>query len=63
MARLDWDRLRRARPLEGADAQVDADGGIIWQKPREPSEPFGVRRLRFGVIIRRRREKAAKPAS
>lgn len=59
MARLDWDRLRRERPLEGADARVDPDGGVIWQRPFETPEPFGARRLRFGVIVRRRREQAA----
>lgn len=59
MARLDWDRLRRTRPLEGAEAHVDPDGGVIWQRPPEVTEPSGARRLRFGVIVRRRREQAS----
>ncbi len=53
MARLDWDRLRRNRPLDGADARVDPDGGVIWKQPDEASAPFGAERLRFGVIVRR----------
>ncbi len=60
MARLDWDRLRRIRPLDGADVRVDADGAHVWEQLREDSSvPLGSRRLRRGVIVRRRKERAA----
>ena len=54
MARLNWDRLRRTRPLDGADERVDPDGAHVWERPAEPRLPFGARRLRNGVILRRR---------
>jgi hypothetical protein len=69
MARLDWDRLRRIQPLDGADPRVDPDGAILWERemgpardgePR-PSRPAlepgsGQRWLRAGVVVRRTRE-------
>jgi hypothetical protein len=65
MARLDWDRLRRARPLDGADVRVDADGARVWEREGERARPpgdavlpIGSRRLRRGVIVRRRQERA-----
>lgn len=59
MGRLDWDRLRRTRPLDGAEAHVDPDGGVIWRQAEQTLEPFGKRRLKLGVIVRRRREQVA----
>ena len=59
MARFDWDRLRRVRHLDGADARVDADGTFLWERERPGDEvmpPFGSRRLRLGVFVRRRTE-------
>jgi hypothetical protein len=59
MARLDWDRLRRIRALDGADVRVDVDGARVWERTGEAvAVPFG-RRLRRGVIVRRRQERAA----
>ncbi|MBN9165879.1 MAG: hypothetical protein BGO98_05030 [Myxococcales bacterium 68-20] len=59
MARFDWDRLRRTRPLDGADVRVDPDGGHLWERPGDEAPlPFGGRRLRNGVIVRRRQERA-----
>jgi hypothetical protein len=59
MARLDWDRLRRTRALDGADVRVDADGARLWErKADEAALPFGTRRLRRGVIVRRRQQRA-----
>src|SRR5258706_8072401 len=70
MPRLDWDRLRRIQPLDGADPRVDPDGAVLWERemgdarddePRaartnvEPSS--GVRRLRAGIVVRRVRER------
>jgi hypothetical protein len=68
MARLDWDRLRRIQPLDGADARVDPDGAVLWERegegrgdakaPRDRLEPWsGVRRLRAGIVVRRARER------
>ena len=68
MARLDWDRLRRIQPLDGADARVDPDGAVVWERegerrgdakpPRDRLEPWsGVRRLRAGIVVRRARER------
>jgi hypothetical protein len=55
MARLDWDRLRRARALDGADVRVDADGARVWERTGDASPvAFGRRRLRHGVVVRRR---------
>lgn len=55
MSRFDWDRLRRVRPLDGADVRVDPDGGHLWEREGgAPGSVFG-RRLRKGVILRRRR--------
>lgn len=54
MARLDWDRLRRIRPLDGADPRVDPDDGVLWARGGEPGAPLVPgRRLRYGVIVRR----------
>lgn len=59
MARLDWDRLRRVRPLDGADARIDPDGVVLWERHGEDAlGPLGMRRLRHGVVVRR-----AKPAT
>ena len=63
MARLDWDKLRRSRPLDGADVRVDADGTRLWDREPVPAAgvealPKGSRRLRRGVIVRRRQERA-----
>ena len=56
MGRLDWDRLRRARALDNAEPHLDADGGFLWEKrDTELAPAFGTRRLRHGVIVRRRR--------
>ena len=52
MGRLDWDRLRRTRPLDGADLRVDPDGEQLWEQAKEEHVPFGARRLRPGVIVR-----------
>lgn len=54
MARLDWDRLRRIRPLDGADARVDPDGGALWERPGDGRGFTSGRPLRAGVIRRRR---------
>jgi hypothetical protein len=64
MARLDWDRLRRTRALDGADVRVDADGARLWErKTDEAALPLGTRRLRRGVIVRRRQQRANAEAS
>ncbi|AKU97501.1 hypothetical protein AKJ09_04165 [Labilithrix luteola] len=56
MARLDWDRLRRIRPLDDADVRIDPDGGHLWERQGEGMHvPFDVRRLPRGVIVRRRK--------
>lgn len=52
MGRLDWDRLRRTRPLDGAELRVDPDGEQLWEQAKEEYVPFGARRLRRGVIVR-----------
>jgi hypothetical protein len=70
MARLDWDRVRRMRPLDGADPRVDSDGAVLWERevgeeregdatspPRSLDARFGIRRLRPGVVARRARER------
>jgi hypothetical protein len=70
MARLDWDRLRRYQPLDGADPRVDPDGAILWEREvgaardadtrsaRERLEASsGIRRLREGIVVRRARER------
>ena len=55
MARLDWDRLRRIRPLDGTDVRGDTDGVHVWERPSEDAfVPLGSRRLRRGVVVRRR---------
>jgi len=63
MARFDWDRLRRIRPLDGADVRVDPDGVFLWEREDEaPLPPFARRRLRHGVIVRRRDPRDRRPA-
>jgi len=70
MARRDWDRVRRNRPLDGADARVDPDGAVLWEREVGPdretdTRPWpdrldarsGVRRLRAGIVVRRARER------
>ena len=64
MARFDWDRLRRTRPLDGADARVDPDGAVVWERTNEETDDGFVkrpneRRLRSGVVIRRAKERTA----
>lgn len=60
MGRLNWDRLRRIRPLDGADVRVDPDGAHLWEREQEDAAlPLGARRLRHGVIVRRRQERVA----
>lgn len=62
MARFDWDRLRRTRPLDGADARVDTDGAWVWEKGDEDQgwvKPLDARRLRAGIVVRRAKERAA----
>jgi hypothetical protein len=63
MARFDWDRLRRIRPLDGADARVDPDGGYVWERPADEDEgfvkPLNARLLRAGVVVRRAKERTA----
>ncbi len=58
MGRMNWDRLRRTRPLDGADERVDPDGAHLWEREGEARAgapaPFGARRLRTGIIVRRR---------
>ena len=56
MGSLNWDRLRRIRPLDGAECRVDPDGVNIWEQEKAAAVyvPFGARRLRRGVIVRRR---------
>ena len=56
MGGLNWDRLRRVRPLDGADLRIDPDGVGLWEQTKEAAiyVPFGARRLRRGVIVRRR---------
>lgn len=65
MSRLDWDRVRRVRPLEGAAAKVDPDGGVLWERTAqvagEMPVAFGNRRLRLGVIVRRLASKEPPP--
>ena len=63
MSRLDWDRVRRVRPLEGAEAKVDPDGGVLWERTSEVELPFGSRRPRFGVVVRRRPKPIASEAA
>lgn len=59
MARFDWDRLRRVRPLDGADPRVDADGGVVWERDAGDDGPrLGARRLRDGVVVRKGRAQA-----
>lgn len=62
MGRLDWDRLRRTRPLDGADLRVDPDGEQLWEQEKEGLVPFGARRLRPGVIVRSK-DQARSPSS
>jgi hypothetical protein len=70
MARLDWDRVRRNQPLDGADARVDPDGAVLWEREVGPARDAdassfrerldarsGVRRLRAGIVVRRARER------
>lgn len=67
MARRDWDRLRRERPLDGADARLDPDGAVLWEREMGPerhagSAPSsdarsGFRRLRAGIVVRRVQER------
>ena len=70
MARLDWDRIRRNQPLDGADAHIDPDGAVLWEREVGPARetdarPFrdrldarsGIRRLRPGIVVRRARER------
>ncbi len=63
MARFDWDRLRRSRPLDGADARVDSDGAWIWERAEGEDEgwvkPLDARRLRAGIVVRRAKERTA----
>lgn len=60
MSRFDWDRLRRTRCLDGTDARIDADGTVLWEKPKDGALlPLGSRGVRFGVFVRRRRDAAA----
>ncbi len=76
MARMDWDRLRRNQPLDGADARVDPDGAVLWERELGPAResdarPWrdrldarpGVRRLREGIVVRRARERREDDAS
>jgi hypothetical protein len=64
MARLDWDRLRRIRPLDGADVRVDTDGAHVWERPSEDAfVPLGSRRLRRGVVVRRREQRTTAEAA
>ncbi|HEY2516413.1 MAG TPA: hypothetical protein VGI39_36335 [Polyangiaceae bacterium] len=69
MARRDWDRLRRERPLDGADARLDPDGAVLWERemgrerdaeasPTRYDARSGVRRLRAGIVVRRARERS-----
>lgn len=69
MSRLDWDRLRRVRPLDGADARVDPDGAVVWERAREQEDAddrralaIGARKLRAGVVVRRAKERTARSA-
>jgi hypothetical protein len=70
MARLDWDRVRRNQPLDGADARVDPDGAVLWEREVGPARDAdartardrldarsGIRRLRAGIVVRRARER------
>lgn len=67
MPRLDWDRLRRIQPLDGADPRVDPDGAVLWERemgpatnearPPRPPETAGIQRLRAGIVVRRVRER------
>ena len=70
MARLDWDRVRRNQPLDGADARIDPDGAVLWEREVGPAGDIdarswrdrldarsGVRRLRAGIVVRRARER------
>lgn len=60
MSRFDWDRLRRVRPLDGADPRVDADGAVVWERPPGEETPrLGARRLRDGVVVRKGRAQRA----
>jgi len=67
---MDWDRVRRNQPLDGADARVDPDGAVLWEREvgpmregearlsRDGLDPrFAVRRLRAGIVVRRARER------
>ena len=70
MPRLDWDRLRRTLPLDGADPHVDPDGAVLWERelgpardnearpPRPNADPItGLQKLRAGIVVRRVRER------
>lgn len=64
MARFDWDRLRRVRPLDGADARVDPDGAVVWERSEEENDPafvkpLNAKLLRAGIVVRRAKERAA----
>ncbi len=75
MTRRDWDRVRRNKPLEGADPRVDPDGAVLWQRDGRAEGditarssfdrfgPSGVRRLRAGIVVRRARERRAEEVS
>ena len=58
MGILNWDRLRRVRALDSAVRRVDPDGANVWEQEKDAAVyvPFGARRLRRGVIVRRRHE-------
>jgi hypothetical protein len=63
MARLDWDRLRRIHPLDGADPRVDPDGAVLWERemgplPHNAPPGAGLSKLRAGIVVRRSRERS-----
>lgn len=70
MARFDWDRLRRTRPLDGADGRVDPDGAFVWERPADGEDeragfvkPLNARLLRAGIVVRRAKERTAETSA
>lgn len=62
MARFDWDRLRRVRGLDGADARVDPDGAVVWERTEEDEgfiKPLNAKLVRAGIVVRRAKERTA----
>ena len=54
MTRRNWDRVRRYRPLDGADPRLDPDGAILWERELGPDrEGPLVSRFDPSFVVRR----------